>query len=109
MLSPCEFVCTMRTCAAASAGSRISTAATVARISPAFLPHHGIEAPDARPARRDVEKRETEQRGVDPLVHLRDEHTHDATGSHRWLTELHHVDVEVGNGHLAARHERCDS
>src|SRR5678816_4364307 len=110
MLSPCELVWTIRTWADAVAASRLATArTTAARMSATFLAHHGVEAPDARPARRDVEKRETEQRSVNSLVHLRREQTHGATRPHRRLTELHHVHIEVGNGHFAARDKRRDA
>src|SRR5688572_33191025 len=108
MLSPCELVCRIRTCAdtgAANVTTRATRTAAVRMSATPRLPHHLIDAPDAGASRRDVEKRETEQRRIHSPIHLRNQQPFGQPGSHRWLADLPDMNIEIGDGHLAAGEE----
>src|SRR5687767_3881040 len=108
MLSPCELVCSTRTCADAAVDSvRMATAAMAARIS-TFPAHRVIGAPDAGAAGGDVEKREAEEHRVNAAIRLRNQQSERQPRPHRRRAKLHHVHVEVGDRHLAAGHEGRD-
>src|SRR5688572_7437523 len=109
MLSPCELVCRIRTCAdtgAATVTRRAARTAIVRMSATPRLSHHLIDAPDAGASRRDVEECETEQRRIDSAIHLRNKQPLGQAGSHRRLADLPDVNIEIRDGHLAAGEER---
>src|SRR5688500_13134620 len=108
MLSPCEFVCSTRTCADAAVDSaRMATATMAARIS-TFPAHRVIGAPDSGTAGGDIEKRKAEEHRIDAAIRLRNEQSERQPRSHGRRAKLHYVHIEVRDRHLATGDEGRD-